>query len=211
MACMQTLLLVVTWQLAWLANLRWWVSQLILALPGADGLLGTLALFSRIVFILLLWFCFSDSCHLGSVAGSVIHANGRMTFEDDLMSGGLLYFTTKWTSIRTELTDSRVTLGETRGGEVSRDCIFACRIHPAAQSAIGKQEWVTGFHCVCAYQLDILSLSCSQYSWRGWDDNAGLGNLKGIGCKRPTVHCAWVHSSTSWWRRVLHVTAPAPS
>ena len=25
---------------------------------------------------------------------------------------------------------------------------FACGIHPAAQSAIGKQQWVTGFHCV---------------------------------------------------------------
>ena len=28
---------------------------------------------------------------LGSVAGPVIQANGRMTFEDDLSSGGLLY------------------------------------------------------------------------------------------------------------------------
>ena len=25
---------------------------------------------------------------------------------------------------------------------------FACGIHPAAQSAIGKQQWVNGFHCV---------------------------------------------------------------
>ena len=32
---------------------------------------------------------------LGSVAGPVIHANGRLTFEDDLRSGGLLYFTTQ--------------------------------------------------------------------------------------------------------------------
>ena len=29
---------------------------------------------------------------LGSVAGPVIEANGRLTFEDDLRSGGLLYF-----------------------------------------------------------------------------------------------------------------------
>jgi hypothetical protein len=28
---------------------------------------------------------------LGSVVGSVIQANGRLSFEDDLMSGGLLY------------------------------------------------------------------------------------------------------------------------
>ena len=32
---------------------------------------------------------------LGSVAGLVIQANGRLTFEDDLRSGGLLYFTTQ--------------------------------------------------------------------------------------------------------------------
>ena len=30
---------------------------------------------------------------LGPVAGPVIQANGRLTFEDDLRSGGLLYFT----------------------------------------------------------------------------------------------------------------------
>ena len=32
---------------------------------------------------------------LGSVAGPVIQANGRLSFEDDLSSGGLLYFTTQ--------------------------------------------------------------------------------------------------------------------
>ena len=39
------------------------------------------------------------------------------------------------------------------------------------QSDIGKQQWVTGFHCVCSvvgwlivYQLGTLSLSYSQYS-----------------------------------------------
>jgi hypothetical protein len=30
-----------------------------------------------------------------SVAGPVIQANGRLTFEDDLRSGGQLYFTTQ--------------------------------------------------------------------------------------------------------------------
>ena len=53
---------------------------------------------------------------MGSVAGPVIQANGRLTFEDDLRSGGLLYFTTQWTSVRTELTDSMVNLGEPGGG-----------------------------------------------------------------------------------------------
>jgi hypothetical protein len=49
---------------------------------------------------------------LGSVAGPVIQANRRLTFEDDLRSGGLLYFTTQSTSIRTELANSMVTPGE---------------------------------------------------------------------------------------------------
>ena len=43
----------------------------------------------------------------------------------------LHYFTTQWTRVPTELADSMVTLGEPRVGN------FACRIHPAAQSAIG--------------------------------------------------------------------------
>ena len=34
-----------------------------------------------------------ENAQLGSVAGPVIQANGRLTFEDDLRSGGLLYFT----------------------------------------------------------------------------------------------------------------------
>ena len=69
---------------------------------------------------------------------------------------------------------------------MSRDGNFACRIHPAAQSAIGEQQWVTVSLWVWSvvgwlivYQLGILSLSCSQYSqticWRGWDYNACLG------------------------------------
>ena len=32
---------------------------------------------------------------LGPVVGPVIQANGGLTFEDDLRSGGLLYFTTQ--------------------------------------------------------------------------------------------------------------------
>ena len=48
---------------------------------------------------------------LGSVAGPVIQANGRLTFEDDLRSGGLLCF-----CIRTGLAESMVTLGEPGDG-----------------------------------------------------------------------------------------------
>ena len=49
------------------------------------------------------------------------------------------------------------------------------------RAAVG--HWVS--LCVCSvvgwlivYQLGILSLSCSQYSWRGWDDN-----------RRPPWYC----------------------
>ena len=48
---------------------------------------------------------------LGFVAGPVFQANGRLSFVDDLRSGGL-----KWTSIRTELANSMVTLGERTQG-----------------------------------------------------------------------------------------------
>ena len=43
-------------------------------------------------------FCFiqnQNKLKLGTVTGSVIQANGRLTFEDDLRSGGQLYFTTQ--------------------------------------------------------------------------------------------------------------------
>jgi hypothetical protein len=53
--------------------------------------------------------------HLGSVAGPVIQANGRLTFEDDLRSGGLLHFISMNASVRTEVANSMVTLGERRG------------------------------------------------------------------------------------------------
>ena len=46
----------------------------------------------------------------------VIQANGRLTFEDDLRSGGLLCFISMNASVRTELADSMVTL-EDPGGD----------------------------------------------------------------------------------------------
>ena len=49
---------------------------------------------------------------LGSVAGPVIQANRRLTFEDDSRSGGLLCFISMNASVRIELADSMVTPGE---------------------------------------------------------------------------------------------------
>ena len=52
---------------------------------------------------------------LGSIAGPVIQANGKLTFEDDLRSGGLLCFISMNASVCTELADSMVTPGEPGG------------------------------------------------------------------------------------------------
>ena len=49
---------------------------------------------------------------LRSVAGPVIQANGRLTFEDELRSGGLLCFISMNAIVGTELADSMVTPGE---------------------------------------------------------------------------------------------------
>ena len=49
---------------------------------------------------------------LGYVAGPVIQANGRLTFEDELRSEGLLCFISMNTSVCTELANSMVTPGE---------------------------------------------------------------------------------------------------
>ena len=46
-----------------------------------------------------------------TVTGPVIQASGRLIFEDDLRSGGLLCFNSMNASIRTELADSMVTPG----------------------------------------------------------------------------------------------------
>ena len=51
----------------------------------------------------------------GSVAGPVLQANGRLTFEDDLRSGGLLCFISMNAIVRTELADSMVTPGDPGG------------------------------------------------------------------------------------------------
>ena len=53
-----------------------------------------------------------------------------------------------------------VTLREPGDGEVLRDVNFACRIHPAAQSNIGEQQWVTGFQCVkCCRMVELAILN----------------------------------------------------
>ena len=59
----------------------------------------------------------------GSVVGPVTQANWRLTFEDDVRSGGLLYFTTQFTNVCTGLAKSMVTLGEPNTVRPSDICI----------------------------------------------------------------------------------------
>ena len=63
----------------------------------------------------LQWPTRSNFIQLGSVVGPVMQASGRLTFEDDLRSEGLLCFISMNPSVRTELADSMVTPGEPGG------------------------------------------------------------------------------------------------
>ena len=74
---------------------------------------------------------------LGSVASPVIQANGRLTFDDDLRS-----------AMNQRLHWACQQYGHSGGTQGWLGVNFACRIHPAAQSDISEQQWVTGFHCV---------------------------------------------------------------
>ena len=96
---------------------------------------------------------------LRSVAGPVIQANWRLSFEDDLRAGGLLYCVSQWTSIRTELADTVWSLWGNPGmARCRRKSNLNCWIHPAAQSTLGEQQWdflVNCAHCGVGYQIKI--------------------------------------------------------
>ena len=60
-------------------------------------------------------FSYVSISYVLAVAGPVIQANRRLTFEDDLRSGGLLCFISMNASVRTEFADSMVTPGKPGG------------------------------------------------------------------------------------------------
>ena len=67
----------------------------------------------------------------------VIQANWWLTFEDDFIAGVKC-------SIHGDIVfncNQSVTLQQW----VSKNCYFACDIHPATQSAIGEQQWETDY------------------------------------------------------------------
>ena len=57
---------------------------------------------------------------------------------------------------------------------MSKDINFACRIHSTVQNDIGKQQWVTGFHCILRGWLIVYKdgdyLYPGQYSQTRSDD-----------------------------------------
>ena len=105
--------------------------------------------------------------YLGSDVGPEIQANGRLTFEDDLRSGGLLYFPTLWTNVRTEYgytgwTWAQGWLGVKRWQLCLQDISRSTKCY----QRVAVDHWISmrvvGWLIV--HQLGILSLSCSQYS-----------------------------------------------
>ena len=107
---------------------------------------------------------------LGSVAGPVFQANGRLSFVDDLRSGGL-----KWTSIRTELANSMVTLGERTQGwlGVGERVIWSIGYIQQLKALLARSG-------ICWWAITVVGLQSPDrnrltkvLSWR--DDNAGLG------------------------------------
>ena len=78
---------------------------------------------------------------LGSVAGPVIQANGRLTFEDDLRSEVC------YTSLHSEPASALSLLtvwspwGNPGMARCRRKSKLSCWIHPAARSNLGEQQW----------------------------------------------------------------------
>ena len=132
--------------------------------------------------------CYYIWIKLGSVAGPVIQANGRLSFDVELRPGGLLYCGSQWISVRTELADSMVTLGELKVLDKEQfDLLDTC--------SSSKHSWgaVVGFagewaQCRFPDQNRQTKIVCQ------WDDNACLGvrnnsdrSLAKLPCLEPAV------------------------
>ena len=76
---------------------------------------------------------------------AAIQANGRLTFEDDLRSGGLLYFCTQQTSVCTELANSMGNRGVTscqKMATLPAGYILQRKVLSASSSAVGNWLFV---------------------------------------------------------------------
>ena len=84
---------------------------------------------------------------LGSVAGPVIQANGRLEFEDGLRTGVLLHCVSRWTSVRTKLGVNMDTLGEPGVARLSEEVRFgpgetSSSSKCSRRAVVGLRRWV---------------------------------------------------------------------
>jgi hypothetical protein len=65
-------------------------SEVVIIIGVLMQIIDTYNSYSKLFKVIMIFVC--DTCdQLGSVAGPVIQVNGRLSFKDDLRSGGLLY------------------------------------------------------------------------------------------------------------------------
>ena len=85
---------------------------------------------------------------------------------------------------------------------MSRDVNFASRIHPSAQSDIGEQQWVTGFHnelslCVkCCRMVDSVPRWQLSLSWPIQSDHLSIADCDDTTFEAGTL--TWQEPVHSW-------------
>ena len=104
------------------------------------------------------------SCQRMTITKNVIHANGRLNFDDDLRSGGLIYYVSQWISIHTELADRDCYVLEKEQFELLDTSSSSKHSFRSIVEFAG--EWA---QCMFPDQNCHTKVLC----W--WDDNAGLG------------------------------------
>ena len=122
----------------------------------------------------------------------VIQWNGRLIFEDDLRSGGLLCFTTQWSSVYTGLADIMVTLGGSRDVEISTLHAGYIPQHKVTSVSVsGSLGFIMDFHRMRSVKGWLIVYQDGNYLYPGHyshlliavcDDFAfGAGTLLGTG------------------------------
>ena len=163
-------LTVLTWVFSWVKEDPLIPDQLVIAGHNPDRFLKESSLASYLLFRqtlvdscvhkTLLWLelernnnkrsttlVWSWFCKLGSVAGPVIQANGRLEFEDGLRTGVLLHCVSRWTSVRTKLGVNMDTLGEPGVARLSEEVRFrpgetSSSSKCSRRAVVGLRRWV---------------------------------------------------------------------
>ena len=103
--------------------------------------------------------------------GPVMQANGRLIFEDDLRSGGLLCLTTQWTSVCIELANSMVILDNLRKAACQEMSTLHAGYLPQCKltlaSSSGPPGFIMNFHCVWTVVGWLMCTKMGDYLYRG--------------------------------------------